>query len=88
MRLGIFGGTFNPPHMGHIRLVTAIADKLQLDRVLIIPASVPPHKHVLNLARSRDRFEMCRLRATVGFRSPIRSCSAWVRATPMTPSAR
>ena len=61
MRLGIFGGTFNPPHMGHIRLVTAIADKLQLDRVLIIPASVPPHKHVLNLARSRDRFEMCRL---------------------------
>ena len=30
MRLGIFGGTFNPPHMGHIRLVTAIADKLQL----------------------------------------------------------
>ena len=42
MRLGIFGGTFNPPHMGHIRLVTAIADKLQLDRVLIIPASVPP----------------------------------------------
>lgn len=44
MRLGIFGGTFNPPHMGHIRLVTAIADKLQLDRVLIIPASVPPHK--------------------------------------------
>ena len=47
--------------MGHIRLVTAIADKLQLDRVLIIPASVPPHKHVLNLARSRDRFEMCRL---------------------------
>ena len=56
MRLGIFGGTFNPPHMGHIRLVTAIADKLQLDRVLIIPASVPPHKHVLNLARSRDRF--------------------------------
>ena len=61
MRLGIFGGTFNPPHMGHIRLVTAIADKLQLDHVLIIPASVPPHKHVLNLARSRDRFEMCRL---------------------------
>lgn len=37
MRLGIFGGTFNPPHMGHIRLVTAIADKLQLDHVLIIP---------------------------------------------------
>ncbi len=61
MRLGIFGGTFNPPHLGHLRLVTAIADKMQLDRVLVIPASVPPHKHVSNLASSRDRLEMCRL---------------------------
>lgn len=61
MRLGIFGGTFNPPHLGHLGLVTAIADNMQLDRVLIIPASVPPHKHVSNLACSRDRFEMCRL---------------------------
>lgn len=61
MRLGIFGGTFNPPHMGHLGLVTAIADKMKLDRVLIIPASVPPHKHISNLAGSRDRLEMCRL---------------------------
>lgn len=61
MRLGIFGGTFNPPHLGHLGLVTAIADNMQLDRVLIIPASVPPHKHVSNLACSRDRLEMCRL---------------------------
>lgn len=90
MRLGIFGGTFNPPHMGHIRLVTAIADKLQLDRVLIIPASVPPHKHVLNLARSRDRFEMCRLsfEGDRRFPSRTRSFAASARATPTTRSAR
>ena len=88
MRLGIFGGTFNPPHMGHIRLVTAIADKLQLDRVLIIPASVPPHKHVLNLARSRDRFEMCRLSFEGDRRSRTRSFAASARATPTTRSAR
>ena len=61
MRLGIFGGTFNTPHMGHLGLVTAIADKMKLDRVLIIPASVPPHKHISNLAGSMDRLEMCRL---------------------------
>lgn len=61
MRLGIFGGTFNPPHLGHLRLITEMADKMNLDRVLIIPASVPPHKQVPDLASGEDRLEMCRL---------------------------
>ncbi len=61
MRLGIFGGTFNPPHLGHLRLITEMTDKMKLDRVLIIPASVPPHKQAPNLASGEDRLEMCRL---------------------------
>lgn len=61
MRLGIFGGTFNPPHLGHLRLIIEMADKMQLDRVLIIPASIPPHKQAPNLASGKDRLEMCRL---------------------------
>lgn len=61
MRLGIFGGTFNPPHLGHLRLITEISDKMKLDRVLIIPAAIPPHKQATSLASGEDRLEMCRL---------------------------
>lgn len=61
MKLGIFGGTFNPPHVGHLGIVTAIADSQELDRVLIIPAAIPPHKVAPDLASGEDRLEMCRL---------------------------
>ena len=44
MRIGIFGGTFNPPHNGHVTLARAAAEQLALDRLLIMPACVPPHK--------------------------------------------
>lgn len=61
MKIGVFGGTFNPPHLGHLRLVSSAADTLCLDRVLIIPTYVPVHKQADQLAPSRDRLEMCRL---------------------------
>ncbi len=61
MKLGIFGGTFNPPHIGHLGIVTAIADSQSLDKVLIIPAATPPHKAAPDLASGEDRLEMCRL---------------------------
>ena len=44
MRVLIYGGTFNPPHMGHIRSVRTAAEALQPDAVLLIPAAIPPHK--------------------------------------------
>ena len=44
MAIGIFGGTFNPPHLGHLRLLRAFADRFSLSRVLVIPTFVPPHK--------------------------------------------
>ena len=44
MRIGIYGGTFNPPHLGHLAAARAAVRKLGLDRVLFIPAAIPPHK--------------------------------------------
>lgn len=43
-RIGIFGGTFDPPHLGHILVAAEVAEAAQLDRVLWVPAAVPPHK--------------------------------------------
>ena len=43
-RIGLLGGTFDPPHVGHLWLATLARDTLDLDRVLVMPAPVPPHK--------------------------------------------
>ena len=44
MRLGIYGGSFNPPHLGHLHAAAAAAKELALDKLLLIPAGIPPHK--------------------------------------------
>ncbi|MBQ7543194.1 MAG: nicotinate (nicotinamide) nucleotide adenylyltransferase [Clostridia bacterium] len=61
MAIGIFGGTFNPPHLGHLRLLRAFADRFSLSRVLVIPTFVPPHKLSPDLADAGMRLEMCRM---------------------------
>ena len=61
MAIGVFGGTFNPPHLGHLRLVRTFADRFALDRVLIIPTFVPPHKASPDLAQAEMRIQMCGL---------------------------
>ena len=60
-RLGIFGGTFNPPHIGHTRLAEHFVNELMLDRLLVIPTAVPPHKISPDLADGEDRINMCML---------------------------
>lgn len=60
-KTGIFGGTFNPPHLGHLGLLEAAKKELELDRILVIPACIPPHKSAPDLAPAADRLEMCRL---------------------------
>lgn len=57
--IGIFGGAFNPIHNGHIYLAEEISNLLDLDKVLIIPASIPPHKAWLQMTDSKHRYEMC-----------------------------
>ena len=61
MAIGIFGGTFNPPHLGHLRLARAFAARFSLTRVLVIPTFVPPHKQTPDLADAETRVQMCRL---------------------------
>lgn len=61
MKTGIYGGTFNPIHKGHLHIVKAFRKGLGLDRVLLIPTRVPPHKAAPDLASPQDRFAMCQL---------------------------
>lgn len=44
MKIGILGGTFNPPHFGHLILAQEVCQKVGLDKILFIPTNVPPHK--------------------------------------------
>lgn len=57
----MFGGSFNPIHNGHIQLAQAFVKKLCLDRVLIIPTYIPPHKQKDNSVTPNQKLEMCRL---------------------------
>ena len=59
----IFGGTFNPVHMGHIAMIKAALKKLKPDKLIMMPAHIPPHKRAQNLAPDSARLEMCRLAA-------------------------
>ena len=60
-KTGIFGGSFNPPHLGHRKLAVTAADLLGLDRVIVMPAGIPPHKVPVAFAGAKDRTEMCRI---------------------------
>jgi nicotinate-nucleotide adenylyltransferase len=46
MRLGVYGGSYNPPHLGHLCAAAAAAQYLPLDRLLLVPAGIPPHKQL------------------------------------------
>lgn len=62
MKIAIYGGTFNPPHRGHVESLQAVYEQAKPDRVLVIPASIPPHKELA--AGSPDaekRLELTRL---------------------------
>jgi len=60
-RVGVFGGSFNPIHFGHLLVADEISEVLDLDRVLFVPAARPPHKPAGDLANARHRFEMTAL---------------------------
>ena len=61
MNIGLFGGSFDPIHDGHLSLVHAFADALSLDRVILMPTGMPPHKVKLSSTSDEDRLTMCRL---------------------------
>ncbi|TAJ09231.1 MAG: nicotinate (nicotinamide) nucleotide adenylyltransferase [Nitrospirae bacterium] len=61
MKIGLFGGTFDPVHRCHVAVATQVRDLLHLDRVLLIPSGDPPHKPLGTLAPAFHRLEMVRL---------------------------
>ncbi len=64
MKIGIYGGTFNPPHLGHVAAARAVFELLRLDRLLLIPAGLPPHKEMPDGSPTpRQRLELTRLAA-------------------------
>lgn len=62
MKIGIFGGTFDPIHRGHLQLAQNARAQFSLDQVIFVPAYQPPHKQaLLSLTPAQDRYEMVRL---------------------------
>jgi nicotinate-nucleotide adenylyltransferase len=61
MRIGILGGTFNPPHLGHLAMAQEAHWQLGLDRVVLMPVFLPPHKRLVDDPGPDARFELCRL---------------------------
>ena len=59
-RIGILGGTFDPPHVGHLMVASDVFTALQLDRLLLVPSASPPHKRGKVRATAEQRVEMMR----------------------------
>jgi nicotinate-nucleotide adenylyltransferase len=60
-RIGVFGGSFDPVHMGHLTIAQDAVEQLELNRLIFVPAAVPPHKQGKTLVEGRHRFEMLQL---------------------------
>ncbi len=61
LKIGILGGTFNPPHLAHLRLAEEVATSYGLTRVIFIPCHIPPHKTSIHIAPAADRLRMTSL---------------------------
>jgi nicotinate-nucleotide adenylyltransferase len=59
-KIGLFGGTFNPVHLGHLRSAEEIREKFNLSKIIFIPAHIPPHKKT-RITPADHRFEMVKL---------------------------
>jgi len=58
MRVGLFGGTFNPIHNGHLQVAKELKDGFPLDKIIFIPSAIPPHKETEDVASAQDRLRM------------------------------
>jgi nicotinate-nucleotide adenylyltransferase len=57
-KIAIFGGTFNPLHIGHLAIAEAVRERLRLEKIIFVPSRIPPHKSKVKLAASPIRFNM------------------------------
>jgi nicotinate-nucleotide adenylyltransferase len=77
MRIGIFGGTFDPVHYGHLLLAECAREQCKLDEVRFMPAATPPHKQGQAVSSTEARLDMLRL--AVGGHETFRVCDSEVR---------
>lgn len=61
MKIGLFGGTFNPVHLGHVDMIEQVCLKIHLDKIFFIPAFIPPHKLSKEIVDYSKRFYMLQL---------------------------
>ena len=61
MIIGIYGGTFDPPHIGHIQACKNFLDSFKVDKMYVIPTSIPPHKVRNSIVDGATRLEMCKI---------------------------
>jgi len=61
MRIGLFGGTYNPIHLGHLRTAVEVKEGFSLDEIYLIPCAIPPHKKSGPVAGAEERYEMARI---------------------------
>lgn len=61
MKIGIYGGSFDPVHVGHVNAALTFKEELSLDKIIVIPAYQPPHKKGLAMTPSEHRMNMCNL---------------------------
>ena len=59
MRIGIYGGSFNPVHNGHIHLALTAVSELELDRLYLVPSKISPHRSSAEYVPEEDRLEVC-----------------------------
>ena len=71
MRTGFFGGTFDPPHAGHKKYAEEFIGRLSLDRLIVIPTFIPPHKSGAQAASGADRLRMLELMFAGGERVAV-----------------
>ena len=69
-KLVFFGGTFDPPHVEHVKMVEAVEREISPDKIIIMPTFIPPHKKVFMPASPKQRLEMCKI-AFGGIKSAI-----------------
>lgn len=61
MKIGIYGGTFSPPHLGHVRSALEFSRQLKLDKLFVMPAAIPPHKPISDSDNPEIRFKMAEM---------------------------
>lgn len=74
MNIGIFGGSFDPPHLEHVQLAAAAVGSLNLDKLFVVPAHTPPHKKDKVLSSDENRLEMCRIAFNDCPRTEVSDC--------------